>query len=130
VAGLGGCLRYRDGPNQYTERQQARRARRLARAAARRTRRDARPVDLLLAHAPPRDLGDGADPAHRGFAALRPLVAAVRPRLLLHGHVHPYGAAAPDRRLDATLVRNVVGAHVLELGTAATPVGERGRDAR
>ena len=28
MAGLGGCLRYRDGPNQYTQRQQTRRARR------------------------------------------------------------------------------------------------------
>ena len=31
VAGLGGSRRYRDGPNQYTPRQQARRARSLAR---------------------------------------------------------------------------------------------------
>src|SRR6266704_2099377 len=38
VAGLGGCLRYGDGPNQYTERQQARRARRLRRIARRRWR--------------------------------------------------------------------------------------------
>jgi Calcineurin-like phosphoesterase len=35
IAGLGGCVRYAEGPNQYTERQQARRARRL-RACARR----------------------------------------------------------------------------------------------
>ena len=30
LAGLGGSRRYRDGPNQYTQRQQARRARALA----------------------------------------------------------------------------------------------------
>ena len=30
IAGLGGCRRYRPGPNQYSDRQQARRARRLA----------------------------------------------------------------------------------------------------
>ena len=34
IAGLGGCLRYNDGPNQYTERQQARRARALRRRGA------------------------------------------------------------------------------------------------
>ena len=33
LAGLGGCRRYRAGPNQYTDRQQARRARALARRA-------------------------------------------------------------------------------------------------
>src|SRR5437870_4074827 len=31
IAGLGGSIRYRPGPNQWTERQQAARARRLAR---------------------------------------------------------------------------------------------------
>jgi hypothetical protein len=35
IAGLGGCLRYAEGPNQYTERQQARRARRLCACARR-----------------------------------------------------------------------------------------------
>src|SRR5579875_2398558 len=30
LAGLGGCRRYSEGPNQYTDRQQARRARALA----------------------------------------------------------------------------------------------------
>ena len=44
IAGLGGCRRYRPGPNQYSDRQQARRARRLAarawlRAASGRYRR-------------------------------------------------------------------------------------------
>src|SRR5262249_16473179 len=33
IAGLGGCRRYSDGPNQYTRRQQARRARALSRRA-------------------------------------------------------------------------------------------------
>ena len=33
VAGLGGSVRYCDGPNQYTQRQQRRRARRLSAAA-------------------------------------------------------------------------------------------------
>src|SRR5438309_817713 len=33
LAGLGGCRRYSDGPNQYTQRQQARRARSLSQRA-------------------------------------------------------------------------------------------------
>src|SRR5580704_6967835 len=53
LAGLGGCLRYRDGPNQYTDRQQARRALALRAAARWRRQRDGRGVDLLLTHAPP-----------------------------------------------------------------------------
>src|SRR6185437_1319728 len=53
-AGLGGCVRYREGPNQWTQREQARRARSVVRAAQRRSRRDGRPVDVVLTHAPPR----------------------------------------------------------------------------
>jgi hypothetical protein len=58
VAGLGGSPRYRDGPNQYTPREQARRARSLARRARWRKLRDGRGVDVLLTHAPPRGTGD------------------------------------------------------------------------
>src|SRR5580698_9443705 len=116
VAGLGGCLRYNDGPNQYTERQQARRARALRRRARWRVIRDHRPVDLLLTHAPPRGVGDGDDPAHRGFGCYLGLTAALHPPLLLHGHVHPYGEAVPPRPLGDTMVRNVTGWHLLEVG--------------
>jgi calcineurin-like phosphoesterase family protein len=109
LAGLGGCRRYREGPNQYTDHQQARRARRLAAAAGLRRWRDGRRIDVLLTHAPPLGVGDGTDDPHRGFAALHGLVARLRPALLLHGHVHPYGEASPDRYLGGTVVRNVVG---------------------
>jgi calcineurin-like phosphoesterase family protein len=89
VAGLGGCLRYSGGPNQYSDRQQARRARALRATAWWHRRRDRRGVDVLLTHAPPLGVGDSADPAHRGFSAYHGLVAALQPAVLLHGHVHP-----------------------------------------
>ena len=116
IAGLGGCLRYGDGPNQYTEWQQARRARGLRRRARWRGLRDRRRVDVLLTHAPPRDVGDGDDPPHRGFACYHALTAALAPAVLLHGHVHPYGAVPPEGRLGRTAVRNVTGWHLFELG--------------
>jgi len=116
VAGLGGCRRYSGGPNQYTDGQQARRARALRARARWRRLRDGRGVDVLLTHAPPRGIGDGEDPPHRGFTALHGLVAAVRPAALLHGHVHPYGAPVRPGRLGRTVVCNVTGWHVLEIG--------------
>lgn len=115
IAGLGGSLRYRPGPNQYSQREFARRARRVVRQAARLRRRDGRGLDLLLTHAPPSGVGDGDDPPHQGFTALHTVVAKLRPRYLLHGHVHPYGAPAPDRLLDGTRVCNVVGYRVLDV---------------
>jgi hypothetical protein len=102
VAGLGGCVRYRPGPNQWTQAQQARRARRLVRTAR-------------LPPAPPRHGGDRADPPHHGFECLHDVVEALRPRLLVHGHIHPYGERVPDRMIGNTRVVNVVGRKLLEL---------------
>src|SRR5215467_16281662 len=81
LAGLGGSRRYRDGPNQYTPRQQARRARSLARRARWRARRDGRGVDMLLTHAPPRGAGDREDRPHQGFEALNWLTGRLQPPL-------------------------------------------------
>jgi calcineurin-like phosphoesterase family protein len=115
VAGLGGCLRYRPGLNQWSEIEQARRGRRVVRAARRLRRRDGGDVDILLTHAPPRHCGDREDLPHRGFECLHDVVAALQPRLLVHGHIHPYGQAMPDRLLGQTAVVNVVGHRVLVL---------------
>jgi calcineurin-like phosphoesterase family protein len=119
LAGLGGCRRYSDGPNQYTEWQQARRARSLSRRARWRRFRDGRGVDLLLTHAPPAGAGEGDDPPHQGFRALRRLTARLQPALLLHGHVHPHGVPPGEHRLGRTVVRNVVGRHLLEIEPGA-----------
>jgi len=129
IAGLGGCLRYRDGPNQYTQRQQARRARSLARRARWRAARDGRGVDVLLTHAPPRDAGDREDRAHQGFEALNWLARRLQPPLLLHGHIHPDETPARVHRLGRTVVRNVVGHHLLDVepgaGARPSPAGAR-----
>ncbi len=132
LAGLGGCRRYRAGPNQYTDQQQARRAWALRSRAWWRRRGDGREVDVLLTHAPPRGVGDGDDPPHRGFRALPGLVAALRPTALLHGHVHPYGAPVRPARLGRTAVRNVTGWHLLEIepGTGLAELLPGRRDAR
>jgi hypothetical protein len=89
VAGLGGGRRHRDGASQYTGRQQSRRARAPRARAWWRRVREGRGADVLVTQAPPRGVGDGDDPPHRGFTALHGLVAAIRPAVLLHGHVHP-----------------------------------------
>jgi hypothetical protein len=131
LAGLGGCVRYGRGPNQYTERQQARRALALRCRAAASRMTGSGPVDVLLTHAPPRGAGDGDDPAHLGFACYRPLVAALAPAALLHGHVQP-PAAAGQVRIGRTVIRNVTGWQLLEIepGGLLTEPTQRGRHAR
>jgi Icc-related predicted phosphoesterase len=115
VAGLGGSVRYREGPNQYTQREMRRRAGRVARRARWRRMRDGRGVDLLITHAPPKGLGDEDDRAHEGFEAFHALVERLRPRLLLHGHIHPHGTPRPDRAMGETRVINVVPYRVIDL---------------
>jgi calcineurin-like phosphoesterase family protein len=115
IAGLGGSPRYSEGPNQWTERQFAARARRVALAARWRALRDHRRVDVLLTHTPPRGVGDADDPPHRGFVTLHRLVDRLRPGIVLHGHVHPYGASVVDQRIGEVVVRNVVGCHVFDV---------------
>jgi predicted phosphodiesterase len=115
IAGLGGSIRYREGPNQWTERQQTRRMRKVARTAHWRGMRDGKRVDVLLTHSPPRGVGDQDDPPHRGFACLHEAVARMRPKVLLHGHIHPYGAAVHDWHLNGTRVINAVGYRILDI---------------
>ena len=111
LAGLGGSVRYRKGPNQYTQGEMKRRALGLElRARIRRLR-----IDVVLAHSPPLDSGDGEDAPHRGFAAFHRLIAQLRPRLFVHGHMHPYGRKHDDRRLEATLLVNAVPYRLIEL---------------
>jgi hypothetical protein len=118
VAGLGGCLRYSPGPNQYTDAQQARRAWRLRGRARWQRLRGRAPVDVLLTHAPAAGHGDAADPVHRGFTTLPGLVAALAPAVMLHGHVLPHESSTGGRTLGRTQVHNVTGRHLLDIRPA------------
>ena len=103
-AGFEGCVRYRDGPHQYTQREAKRLVRRLPAA------------DVLLCHCPPEGVNDEPDdPAHAGFAALREWVERHRPRYLLHGHTTP-DPRRRTHRLGDTEVIWVRGVRVVELG--------------
>ena len=112
ILGLGGSIRYRPGPHQYTERQMRRRIQKLRLALWR-----AGGVDIVVTHAPPRDIGDAQDPAHRGFGALRELLDKHKPQYLLHGHVHlSYGQDTTRlRQYGDTSVINTSGRYELEL---------------
>ena len=83
ILGLGGSAVYSGEKHQYTERQMARRIRRLNRAVKR-----AGGVDIVLTHCPPKGYGDAGDFAHRGFEAFLPMLDKWKPKALVHGHVH------------------------------------------
>ena len=72
---------------------------------------------LVVSHAPPRDVNDDDDLAHRGFEAYRWLVARLRPPLWLHGHTALVRRGIDDRSAThgATLFYNCTGATLIEL---------------
>lgn len=131
IAGLGGCGRYSSGPNQWTDAQAMRRARRVLRKARRGGRRDSgiawgrarvggaeggagASVDVLLTHAPGTPGASDHDTVHRALPAVDMLVDRLRPALHLHGHVHLHGT---DRR-------------VFSLPSGTTPGTEPGAEPR
>jgi uncharacterized protein len=113
LAGLGGSHRYSSGPNQYTQDQMRIRARRLVRKS--RSRGQGPMIDVLVTHAPPKDVGDDDDPCHRGFEAFHELISSTAPKLLVHGHIHHYGQPCVDHRVGSTQVVNAVGYRMLEV---------------
>lgn len=76
----------------------------------------ARPV-IVVTHAPPRDVNDDQDRAHRGFTAFRWLAERLDPPLWLHGHTALVRRGIDDRtaRHGGTLFYNCTGATLVEL---------------
>lgn len=116
VAGLGGSMRYKPGPNQYTPAQMQWRAVPIEMLVRLRRGDGKRRVDILLTHAPPEGFsGREQDLAHRGFLTFNRLIKNLAPRLHVHGHVHPYGITQPDRKVGGTLIVNAVPSRLIEI---------------
>ena len=122
ILGLGGCRRYHPGPFQYTEAQMRRRILRLRWAIHR-----AGGVDIVVTHAPAEGLGDGDDPAHWGFAALREFLDKYQPKYMLHGHVHlRYGMdKSREREYNGTTIVNTTERYVLDIPEGEYPPRNR-----
>ncbi|MCS6962867.1 metallophosphoesterase family protein [Thermoflexus sp.] len=127
LGGLEGSRRYHpEGRYQYTEEEMWLRVFRLVPRLLWNQYRYGRAIDLLIAHAPPRSIGDGPDPAHQGFSAFRWLIDRFRPRYFLHGHLHFYGRR-PMIPAGPTRVINVFPYYVLEIEVSDVGHHERKR---
>jgi len=115
IAGLGGSLRYKNGPNQYTQAQMRWRVLSLELRVRLKPVRQGRKLDVLVTHSPPFGLAEPQDAAHVGFVAFQRLIGSFHPLLVVHGHVHPYGRTQPERRVGTTRVVNAVPSRLIEL---------------
>jgi Icc-related predicted phosphoesterase len=112
ILGLGGCQRYKNGINQYTEKEMEKRVKKLAFKLWR-----SGGIDILVTHSPAKGLHDDKDPCHRGFDVFNRLIERYRPRYFVHGHVHmSYGRQF--LRLDQvgdTCVVNAFERYIIEI---------------
>lgn len=112
ILGLGGSYRYKEGVNQYTELQMARR---IAKLKLKLTIN--RGFDILVTHSPAYGFHDGEDQCHRGFDSFNRLINTYHPKYFVHGHVHMnYGRQFP--RVDEigdTQVINAFERYILEV---------------
>ena len=83
ILGLGGSMKYKEGPYLYTEREMEKRIDRLRRMIML-----FNGFDILLTHAPAKGYGDLEDLPHQGFQCFNDLLMRYKPKYMIHGHVH------------------------------------------
>jgi uncharacterized protein len=117
LAGIPGAPKYGEGePLQFTEWQIWWMILRMYPRLIWNRYRHGRAIDVLVTHAPARDLGDRSDIPHRGFKALRHLIRRWRPVYMLHGHVHLYDRSEPWMMdFGDTTIINIYPYRVLDL---------------
>ena len=110
ILGLGGSIRYKSGPFQYTQYQMKRRVQKLWFSLWRRKR-----IDIFISHAPAAGLGDGKDYCHQGFSAFTALLDRYQPKYFIHGHNHlSYQMRDRVTHYNTTTIINSEGYYIFE----------------
>ena len=106
ILGLGGSLNYNNGPFQYSEKEMKKRIRKLKRKIHK-----FKGVDIIVSHAPIKGYGDLEDLPHQGFECFKELLADLKPKYWIYGHVHSeYSYNVPRiQSANETMIVNVSG---------------------
>lgn len=83
ILGLGGSMQYNFGPYQYSEKEMAKRVRKVKKKI-----KKYGGFDILVSHSPARHLNDCEDIPHMGFECFNELLEKYKPKCFIHGHVH------------------------------------------
>jgi uncharacterized protein len=112
ILGLEGSIWYSGGINQYTDKQMDKIIFRLWFSLWRKGG-----VNIVVTHAPPRDVHDGPDHCHTGFDSFVKLIKKKKPDYFIHGHIHKEFNNIEQRTtmVNSTKVINTCGFTILKL---------------
>ena len=114
--GLEGCIRYSGEPVQYTEQEMFRMVLGSTLRLALRRVQNGYGMDVLVTHSPVRGIHDAPDLPHQGFKSLRRFLTWMRPRYMLHGHVHTYDRrTVVETQFGPTTILNINPVTLLEI---------------
>jgi Icc-related predicted phosphoesterase len=108
-------MRYRPNASyMYTENEMRSQIFRLVPQLAMMHLRFGRLLDVLITHSPVWHIHDQPDLPHTGFKVFLTLLKLVKPKLMLHGHVHLYQKKHQRSQFEETTIINVYPAFVFE----------------
>lgn len=111
IFGLGGSMRYGNGYFQFTEKEMQHRINKRRLSLLKN-----RGFDILLTHAPARNINDMDDLTHRGFECFNKLIQKYNPKFFIHGHVHgTYGNFQRIQTVNKTTVVNAYEKYIIEI---------------
>ena len=112
ILGLEGSIWYSGGVNQYTDKQMDKIIFRMWFALWRKGG-----IDLVVTHAPPKEIQDGPDHCHTGFDSFVKLMDKKKPDYFIHGHIHKDFKTLEQRTtiVNTTRVINTCGFTILKV---------------
>jgi len=112
ILGLEGSIWYSGGVNQYTDKQMDKIIYRMWFSLWRKGG-----VNLVVTHAPPKDIQDGPDHCHTGFDSFVKLIEKKKPQYFIHGHIHKDFKTLEQRTtiVNSTRVINTCGFTILKV---------------
>jgi Icc-related predicted phosphoesterase len=112
ILGLEGSIWYSGGVNQYTDKQMDKIIFRMWFSLWKKGG-----VNLVVTHAPPKDIQDGPDHCHTGFDSFVKLIEKRSPHYFIHGHIHKEFETLEQRTtiVNTTRVINTCGFTILKV---------------
>lgn len=110
ILGLGGSMKYSNGPYQYTEKQMKKKINKLKLKLFLN-----KGFDILVTHAPANGIGDGKDLCHRGFESFKYLYKKYKPKYHFHGHQHlNYSIQRRFLKYESTVIVNSYNYYIID----------------